>query len=170
MTRLSEKAIETLPLHLRHQLEAAGAVDPLPLPKRKMKTFLEALAHKSKPPKQDKVSLAEIFAGLPKPSKYKNKKCEIDGIVFDSHMEGKYYSELKLMGVKGLKLQVRFPLQESFTKNGKHFRDIEYVADFVYDEGGKKRVIDVKGVQTPLFKLKRKLFEYKYPNLTLETV
>ena len=67
-----------------------------------------------------------------------------------------------------MQLQPRFLLQESFKKNGKTFRKIEYIADFMYEEDGKVIVEDVKGMKTDVFKLKRKLFEYKYPDLTLK--
>lgn len=51
------------------------------------------------------------------------------------------------------------------------FRGISYIADFrvTYDDG---RVVieDVKGIETEAFKLKRKLFEAAYPDLTLSIV
>jgi hypothetical protein len=54
-------------------------------------------------------------------------------------------------------------LQESFKKNGKLFRKIEYIADFqVHHLDGSVEIIDVKGVETAEFKVKRKLFERIY--------
>lgn len=107
-------------------------------------------------------------------SKYKNIKMEIDGHEFDSKTEAKRYNELKLLECKGLikklQLQPRFLLQEGFKKNGKTFRKIEYIADFMYEENGKVVVEDVKGMKTDVFKLKRKLFEYKFPELTLKLI
>ena len=107
-----------------------------------------------------------------KGSKYKNTKVEIDGIKFDSKSEAKRYQVLKILVDQGeitkLQLQPRFLLQESFKKNGKTFRKIEYIADFMYEENGEKVVEDVKGMQTDVFKLKMKMFEYKYPELTLK--
>jgi hypothetical protein len=39
-----------------------------------------------------------------------------------------------------------------------------YIADFkVYLNDGSIQIIDVKGFETPDFKIKRKLFEAKYP-------
>jgi hypothetical protein len=56
-------------------------------------------------------------------------------------------------------------LQEAFEKNGRKFRKIEYVADFeVHHLDGSIEVIDVKGMETEAFKIKRKLFEKKYPH------
>ena len=107
-------------------------------------------------------------------SKYKNKKTQIDMYIFDSTKEAKRYRELKLLEMAGeisnLELQPRFLLQESFRKNGKTYRKIEYVADFKYIEKGKTKVEDVKGLQTDVFKIKHKLFEKKYPELELRII
>ena len=50
-------------------------------------------------------------------------------------------------------------------------RGISYIADFrvEYDDG-RIEIEDVKGVETEAFKLKRKLFEAAYPDLTLVIV
>lgn len=109
---------------------------------------------------------------VPKPSKYKNKRVEIDGIKFDSKSEGQYYlflKEKKQKGeIAGFKCQVEFTLQEGFVSPStfRKVRPIIYRADFVVQdiEGGEE-VIDVKGArnfQTDVFKLKHKLFEYKF--------
>ena len=56
--------------------------------------------------------------------------------VFDSIAESKRYKELALLQrageIQNLELQPRFLLQESFKKNGKTYRKIEYRADFMY--------------------------------------
>jgi Protein of unknown function (DUF1064). len=107
-------------------------------------------------------------------SKYKNKKTQVDMYVFDSAKEAQRYRELKLLERAGeisdLELQPRFLLQESFKKNGKTYRKIDYVADFKYTENGKIIVEDVKGLQTDVFKIKHKLFEKKYPELELKII
>jgi hypothetical protein len=107
-------------------------------------------------------------------NKYRNKKIQVDMYVFDSIRESKRYKELKLLErageIKELELQPHFLLQESFKKNGKTYRKIEYVADFKYIEKGKTIVEDVKGIQTDVFKLKHKLFEKKYPDLELRII
>lgn len=95
-------------------------------------------------------------------SKYKNKKIEYDNIVFDSQLECNYYKYLKEMKVE-FEFQPKFLLQEGFKKNGKTHRKIEYIGDFRIGN----KVIDVKGMETPVFKLKKKLFDYKYPELEL---
>jgi len=108
-------------------------------------------------------------------SKYKNKLTEVDGIVFHSKQEAKYYSSLKWLKannmIKSFELQPEFVLQDSFKKNGKTYRKITYKADFkVTDKEGKTEIIDIKGFSTPLFELKRKIFEKKFPDLSLKVI
>lgn len=107
-------------------------------------------------------------------NKYRNKKVQVDMYVFDSIRESQRYKELKLLERAGtitdLELQPRFLLQDSFNKNGRTFRKIEYVADFKYIENGKTIVEDVKGMQTDVFKLKHKIFEKVYPDLELRII
>lgn len=71
-------------------------------------------------------------------SKYNNKKTQIDMYVFDSTKEAKRYKELKLLErageISNLELQPHFLLQDSFNKNGRNYRKIEYIADFKYIE------------------------------------
>lgn len=105
---------------------------------------------------------------LVRKSKYHAEKTEVDGIRFDSKKEADRFARLKLLEkagvIKDLKLQPRFELQEPFICDGKKERKIEYVADFQYECGGKIIVEDVKGAKTQVYKLKRKLFLYKYGN------
>ena len=72
-------------------------------------------------------------------NKYKNHKIQIDRYVFDSVAEGRRYRELKLLErareITDLQLQPKFLLQEAFKKNGKTYRKIEYIADFMYCQG-----------------------------------
>ena len=56
-----------------------------------------------------------------------------------------------------------FELQPRFKKEGKTYRPITYIADFVVYYEDKTYVIDTKGAETTEFKLKKKLFEYKFP-------
>ena len=107
-------------------------------------------------------------------NKYRNKKVIVDDYIFDSIQESKRYKELKLLlragKIQDLELQPHFLLQDSFKKNGKTYRKIEYIADFKYKENGKTIVEDVKGIQTDVFKIKHKLFEKKYPDLELRII
>ena len=110
-----------------------------------------------------------------KPNKYRNKKVVIDGIKFDSQAEGIRYKELRLLEraglIKDIKLQTSFELQPSFKKNGKTIREITYRSDFDYiTKDGRHIIEDVKGMETPEFKIKKKLFEYKYPDLEIKII
>ena len=117
-------------------------------------------------------------------SKYRSKKTEVDGIVFDSKKEAQRYQQLKLMEKAGvicnLKRQVKYELVPAQHINGKLVeRAVTYTSDFEYDELVKARqrtvmvynsgtvtgqhiVEDVKGVQTDVYKIKRKLMLHKY--------
>lgn len=110
-------------------------------------------------------------------SKYNARKKEIDGHVFDSCAEALAYQELKLQEAAGmiahLELQPRFLLQAGFRDSaGKQWRRIEYVADFKFlrKTGYPFQwvVADVKGVKTPTFRLKEKMFRERFPNINLE--
>ena len=105
-------------------------------------------------------------------NKYGNTKCSIDGFKFDSKSEANYYLELKHKKENGLikdfELQPKFLLQPKLKKNGKSYSEINYLADFkVFNNDGSIDIVDIKGFKTTEFKLKQKMFEYKYPDLTL---
>ena len=101
-------------------------------------------------------------------SKYYSRKVIIDEIKFDSKKEGNRYLELKLLlkarKIRDLELQKKFELLPKYKINGKTIRAISYVADFVYWDISKNEMIieDTKGFKTEVYKLKKKLFEYKY--------
>lgn len=107
--------------------------------------------------------------------KYHNTKVFVNGIKFDSKLEAGRYRELLLLEqagqIRNLRRQVEFELQPSFKKNGKTIRKISYIADFVYEEAGQTIVEDAKGfADIQSYRIKKKLFEYKYPNLTIKEV
>ena len=105
--------------------------------------------------------------------KYQNRKTVLDGITFDSKLEANRYAELKVLEKAGvisqIQLQPVFELIPAFTKNGKKYRATHYVADFMYYDIQEKKVKieDTKGYETDVYKLKRKMFEYKYPDLEI---
>jgi hypothetical protein len=96
-----------------------------------------------------------------------------EGIVFDSEMELKYYRDyllpLKKQGiVKNIILQPIFLLQSKFTKNGKSYLPIKYVSDFEVEySNGETIIVDVKGLASETAKIKRKMFDYIYPDKKL---
>jgi len=112
-------------------------------------------------------------------SKYNAKKTIFKGIKFDSQKEAQRYGELLLMEkgklITNIKLQPKYELQEKYRKNGKGIRAICYIADFEYlDLKTNKLVIeDVKSDYTrknPLYKVKKKMFEYKYKELEIKEI
>lgn len=111
--------------------------------------------------------------------KYHNKKTVLDGIKFDSKLEAERYAQLKILEragvIRKLELQPSFELLPSFKKNGNTWRKTVYKADFRYIlcDGDITTIEDVKGstaVITDVFRLKQKLFEYKYPEYTISIV
>jgi len=104
-------------------------------------------------------------------SKYRAHAVHFDGIRFASRKEAARYQVLRLMEKSGkisdLQLQPRFELQPKFEKNGVKYRSIEYRADFQYTMNGRTVIEDVKGMILPEFRLKQKLFEFIYKDLTL---
>ncbi len=109
-------------------------------------------------------------------SKYHSRKVVAHGIKFDSKRERDYYlfeilPQIQSGEIIDLTLQPLYVLQPAFTKNGKRYRAITYKADFwLKFKDGHEEIIDVKGFETPVFRLKQKLFEYKYKNLTIKVV
>ena len=106
-------------------------------------------------------------------TKYHSKKTTVDNIIFDSAKEANRYLELKLLlragEIKDLVLQQDFELQPSYKKGQKKVAAIKYIADFTYyDIREEKQVIeDVKGFKTAMYLVKKKMFEYKYPELEI---
>lgn len=107
-----------------------------------------------------------VFPKPPAKSKYRNTKCEYDGIKFDSRRERSRWFELRRQEVAGcisdLRLQVPFELIERQRRSdGSVERAVEYIADFTYrNSAGELVVEDVKSAVTRKNKdyvIKRKL-------------
>lgn len=97
-------------------------------------------------------------------TKYHSRKTRVGDKVFDSKKEADRYVELTLMerakAIQDLKTQVSFPL----IPKSRWGREIRYVADFTYYVDGKLVVEDTKSsiTKTPLYRLKKRLFEERY--------
>lgn len=128
------------------------------------------------------------FFRKPKPSKYRNEKCEYNGIKFDSHKERDRYIFLKSMEDKGvisdLKCQPRFTVcpevyeerevtyyteklhvKKTVTKQVKIANARYYYGDFSYLLNGSLVVEDVKSNPnnlTDLYALKKDLVRHFY--------
>ncbi|OQA21245.1 MAG: hypothetical protein BWY63_01327 [Chloroflexi bacterium ADurb.Bin360] len=107
-------------------------------------------------------------------SKFNAKATTVDGIRFDSQAEARRYGQLQALqaagAISGLKVHPVYLLQPGFTHGLTTERAIHYEGDFEYREHGAVIVEDVKGMETDVFKLKRKLFIYNYPHFTLRIV
>lgn len=90
--------------------------------------------------------------------KYRAVATVNDGIKFSSKKEARYYSELKLRVKSG---EVLFFLRQTPL----HLPgNTKYVVDFQeFHADGTIHFVDVKGMQTEMFKLKKKQVEDIYP-------
>ena len=101
-----------------------------------------------------------------KPNKYNARKTTVCGHTFDSKREGDVYLELLAKQQSGeivrIAFQPQYTLLEAFTDNeGKKQRAITYTADFfVTYADGHSEVIEVKGMRTRDYLLRKKLFLY----------
>jgi len=91
-------------------------------------------------------------------NKYRNIKTVVDNIAFHSKKEANHYIILKSMlnagEISDLKLQERFRLEMNGVKV------CDYISDFTYlDKYGLKHVVDVKGVLTQVYRIKKKLMK-----------
>lgn len=105
---------------------------------------------------------------LSQKSKYRAIPTFVGTTRFASKAEAARYETLLILEKAGkitdIKLQPRFELVAG----------IKYVADFSYYEVPKSQerfvVEDVKGMPTPVFKLKEKMFRHFYPHIDLRIV
>lgn len=105
-------------------------------------------------------------------TKFNAKKVYINGRKFDSKAESERAKILQTWLACGiireLEYQPKFALAPCFVDNcGRKNRPIVYIADFSYIEAetGRSIVEDVKGMMTPDYKLKAKLFRHEFPEL-----
>lgn len=112
-----------------------------------------------------------------KKTKYGAYKAEVDGRIFDSVMEARFYVALRELlaqeRIAGFECQKEFELQPKFRSRttGRVVRPITYIADFfVTGCDGVQTAVDVKGQETPEFRIKKKLFEYRYPDVKFACV
>ena len=113
-----------------------------------------------------------------KDNKYHNQKTVVDGIKFDSKLEATRYCQLKILQrageIKALQIQVPYVLIPGYIKNGKKVRPLKYLADFTYYDCKKEKLIieDVKSTTTKTkeYKIKKKLFEWRFPDLEITEI
>jgi hypothetical protein len=103
-------------------------------------------------------------------AKYRNKKVEVDGILFDSRKEARHWQELRMLEhagvIQNLRRQEKFLLIPSQKIDGKVVeRAVHYIADFVYEDTITKEIVveDTKNPylrKEPRYVIKRKLMLY----------
>lgn len=114
-----------------------------------------------------------------KRSKYGAVKTTVDGITFHSKREAARYRELALLVKAGeisqLLLQPRYglwikPFVREDVVPGELLLAGQYVGDFQYvTKAGEKVVEDVKGMKTPVYRLKKRIMEALYGFVIRET-
>jgi hypothetical protein len=118
----------------------------------------------------------ETIDKRPKRSKYGNKKTTVDGHEFDSKAEAARYQELRMLevtgAISGLRIHPVYELLPTFKDgDGNTHKAIKYEGDFSYiNADGELICEDVKGVETDVFKIKRKLLAYYRPDVRLVVV
>jgi hypothetical protein len=104
-----------------------------------------------------------MYKILGQKSKYGAKKIILDGIKFDSQAEAEYYALLKFQKSHGLindfECQPKIYLSEA---------KILYKPDFLVTDKNGSHYVDVKGMQTAVFRIKCRLWRaYKKEKLVL---
>lgn len=95
--------------------------------------------------------------------KFHNIPTEVNGVKFQSRKEAVYYSQLCLAKKSGE--LIFFLRQVPFHLDG----GVRYVCDFAeFWRSGEVRFVDTKGFRTPMFKVKKKMVEARYPVTIIE--
>lgn len=91
-------------------------------------------------------------------SKYHAQKTVVNGIAFDSKKEASRYIQLSMMQKAGIIHDLRLQVPFIIISKSRYGRAIRYVADFVYKaQDGREVIEDVKGMKTPVYRLKKRL-------------
>lgn len=97
--------------------------------------------------------------------KFNAKSIEHDGIRFDSLKEGRFYKKLKVLQESGE--VVGFLRQVPLHLPG----GVRYVMDFlIFYSDGRCEGVEVKGFETPEWKIKKKIVDTLYPWLEIRIV
>lgn len=95
-------------------------------------------------------------------NKYNAQRTEAYGLMFASKAEAKRYCELRILLTSGEIFELECQPKFKCVVNGA--KVCNYIADFRYTDRATGEVVteDVKGVKTPVYKLKKKLVEAIY--------
>lgn len=99
-------------------------------------------------------------------SKYRNTKIISPDGKFDSKYEYEEWCRLKLLErggvIRNLMRQVPYVLIPTIRTTAGTLKQITYYADFVYEENGIVCMVDTKGYETEVFKIKKRLLINQY--------
>ena len=105
-------------------------------------------------------------------NKFGAKPTMVDGIRFASKAEARRYGELKMLErageIRNLELQPKYDINVNGgpvrirSRGYPNGRAVSYIGDFRYFSGNETVVEDVKGMDTPVSRLKRALVENIY--------
>jgi hypothetical protein len=121
-------------------------------------------------PIRNTITLAELTAMQKKRSKYGSRKTEYDGNMYDSMAEAKRAMELDVLLKCGKIARYVRQFPYAITVNGIYI--CTYIVDFRVEERieGPWWIEDVKGMATPVYKLKAKLFRACYPQIDFREI
>jgi hypothetical protein len=107
-------------------------------------------------------------------NKYGAQRAEHRGVSYASKAEARHAAFLDLRikagEVQSWRPQVRFPLVVNGTKVGTYVADFEVLAGYGSESEGERWIEEVKGFETPVWKLKRKLMDALYPSVPIRVV
>jgi len=103
-------------------------------------------------------------------NKFNNRSCRcLKGHIHQSRLEARYCDSLFLLEkageIKSYRTQVRYPLEINGEVICSHYVDFEVV-----NKQGKLEVHETKGMETDIWRIKRKLFQACYPDIEYITV
>lgn len=105
----------------------------------------------------------EKKAAAPQRQKYANQPTTVGGIEFDSKAEARYWlllqARLEAGEISNLRRQVVYELAPAVVILGRKRPPLRYIADFVWEEGGKTIVADTKGAVPDAYRIKRHLMK-----------
>jgi hypothetical protein len=94
--------------------------------------------------------------------------------LFDSIQECNYFKILEerinKKEISDLKVHPTFVLQPPFDYFGKKINGIEYTPDFSYIEKNQKVCVEIKGIPTPDFELRLKIWKYLNQNILIKVL
>ncbi len=103
-------------------------------------------------------------------NKFNAVKTRVGEYLFHSKREAQFYQALLAEKANGSIVEIicqpMFILQPAFEKHGEKHRKISYKADFfVRYKDGSSVIFEVKGFKTEGYRIRRKLFDFKYTDL-----